>query len=65
MSMKKEYKLAARYELLRACGLAFVRLEDAGLPDDEKENMRKVLSNEMARIEKLFGIEPYSTYRGC
>jgi hypothetical protein len=62
---KTEIKEYCQEELVSAMGLAFQRLADEDWPEPVKEQYRAVMSEQMARVEKLFGIEPYSFMRGC
>ena len=54
--MKTEIKHRSQDALMHALQTAF--------NDLTLEELSPVMSTEMARIEKLFGYEPYSWYRG-
>jgi hypothetical protein len=57
--MKRALKQLAQDNLLFAMQIAFDRIAD-----DEKE-LREVMSNQMERVERLFGYKPGSFGRGC
>ena len=65
---KTEAKAEARDLLLQAVLVAFDRAEDMwhrqDTPEAERAAMRDVMSKELARVESLFGFEPYSWTRG-
>jgi hypothetical protein len=58
-------KQLAQENLLSAMQVAFARLEDEGLSAEQTESMQKAMSQQMARVEKLFGFEPGAFARGC
>ena len=65
---KTEAKTEARKLLLLEMISAFNRAEDSwdrqDTPEAERAVMRDVMSKELARVESLFGYEPYSWARG-
>ena len=62
---KTATKQKAQDELLSAMGLAFQRVaDDPSYSDAERDNMLSVMSDQMARVERLFGVEQYSFARG-
>ena len=75
--MKKpitELKEKARLELLYRMASAFDHLQDRwerealqkeGYTDADLEALREVMSNEMSRVEQLFGYVKFSFNRGC
>lgn len=58
-------KQTAQENLLSAMQAAFDRLDDEDMTDFDKAALRNTMSKQMARVEKLFGFEPYSFLRGC
>ena len=55
----------AQTELLSAMSLAFDRLANSGeFNYSEYNEMHKAMSDQMARVEKMFDYEPYSFVRG-
>ena len=65
---KTEAKTEVRKLLLIEMLSAFNRAEDnwdrQDTPEAERAVMRDVMSKELARVESLFGFEPYSWTRG-
>lgn len=57
---KREMKEQAQDELIAGIRAAF-----STLPEDAPEDLRAVMSDQFARVEKLFGYEPYSNGRGA
>ena len=55
----KELKEKAQDELMTGLQSAF-----DGLPDDAPRELQLMMSDQMARVEKLFGYTPYSYGRG-
>lgn len=55
----KEIKEKAQDELISGMQAAFSQL-----PDDAPRELRNMMSDQFARIEKLFGYEAYSNPRG-
>lgn len=64
-------KQKAQEELISAMQIAFVRMSEGGradidsMTDRENKAVWEQMSKQMARVEKLFGYEPYSWPRGC
>lgn len=60
-------KQTAQENLLSAMQVAFDRLDEetASMKESDKKALRNTMSKQMARVEKLFGFEPYSFSRGC
>lgn len=62
---KTEIKYEAQEELLYAMGVAFERVnDDISKTEKDREAIKVEMSKQMARVEQLFGIEPFSTVRG-
>lgn len=65
---KKELRHKAQDELLSALGVAFARLNDEVEHEittrADADLLRAEMSKQMARVEKLFGVDPGSSYRG-
>ena len=58
---KKQLKEDAQDKLLAALPTAFYAIaDDENIPEETKQVLYKELNNQMARIEKLFGYEPYT-----
>ena len=58
-------KQIAQENLLSAMQTAFDRLEYEAMTDFDRAAMKKTMSKQMARVEKLFGFDPHSFSRGC
>lgn len=58
-------KQLAQENLLSAMQVAFDRLDGEEMSAAQKADMRKAMSKQMARVEKLFGFEPNAFARGC
>lgn len=56
---KKELKEQAQDELIHGMQSMFDRL-----PDDAPRELRNMMSDQMARVEKMFGYDAYSNPRG-
>ena len=57
---KRELKEQAQDELI-----AGLRASFSTLPDEAPQELRNAMSDQFARIERLFGYEPYSNGRGA
>lgn len=61
---RKDIKIKAQDELLGGMRAAFHWVEDSDLDESLLEEIKEEMSKQMARVEKLFGVDPYSTSRG-
>lgn len=57
---KTELKQAAQDKLLFGLRASFETLS----PDEDTPEMREAMSQQMARVERIFGYEPFSNGRG-
>lgn len=62
---KTEIKHKAQDELLHGMQTAFARMaDDISLSGEELDLLRIEADKQMSRVEKMFGYEPGSFYRG-
>ena len=64
---RTEIKQEVQTRILIAAQAAFDKLADdyEGGHQTEYEEFRLIMSEQFARIEKMFGFDPYSFTRGC